>query len=194
MSSPWTKESEELLMRLYHQGKTGSEMAQALAIDHGFKPSRNAIIGKIHRVLARDNKPRFEKPAAPKVPKQAKHEPAKEPEALRYRKPTNPAPLKHYPRVQTQASVKGVPQGPLSYDLPETKTGDAVALMDLELHHCRYPLDDEAGRTFFCGKAKLDGSSYCPEHHDRCTLKQPPVSRLFATRKSRRFEGGRLGF
>lgn len=194
MNCPWNAENEALLMRLYHQGATGSEIAKALFNEYGFKPTRNAIIGKIHRVLARDNKPRFAKPAAPKVPKQAKAEPAKDAEALRYRRPTNPEPLKHYPRVQTQPSVKGVPQGPLSYDLPERKNGDAVALVDLQSHHCRYPLDDESGRTFFCGKAKLDGSSYCPEHHDRCTHKQPPVSRLFATRKSRRFEGGRLGF
>jgi hypothetical protein len=194
MRSVWTQEAEAVLMELYHAGVSCSQTSKELARRFGVRISRNAVIGKIQCVLARDNKPRFAKPAAPKVPKQAKPEPAKEPEALRYRRPSNPAPLKHFPRVQTQPSVKGVPQGPLSYDLPERKNDDAVALVDLQSHHCRYPLDDESGRTFFCGKAKQEGSSYCPEHHDRCTHKQPPVSRLFAPRKSRRFEGGRLGF
>lgn len=194
MKFPWDKESEELLMRLYNEGKTGSEIAKALNNKHGFKPTRNAIIGKIHRVLARDNKPRFAKPAAPKVPKQVKAEPAKEAQALRYRRPTNPAPLKHFPRVQTQPSVKGVPQGPLSYDIHERATCNSVELMDLKPHHCRFPLEDEGGRTLYCGHQKSKGSSYCQEHHARCTIKQPPVSRLFATRKSRRFEGGRIGY
>lgn len=192
MSSPWTRESEEPLMRLYHQGKTGSEIAKALFNDHGFKPSRNAIIGKIHRVLARDNKPRFAKPATPKVPKQAKSEPAKDAEALHYRKPTNPEPLKRYPRMQTQPSVKGVPQGPLSYDIHERATCNSVELMELRPHHCRFPLENEQGRTLYCGKVKLDGSSYCPEHHARCCMKAVPMGTLF--KKSRRFEGGRLGF
>jgi hypothetical protein len=192
MTSPWTKESEEFLMRLYHQGATGGEIAKAIANEYGFKPTRNAIIGKIHRVLARDNKPRFAKPAEPKVPKQAKVEPAKDAEALRYHKPTNPEPLKHYPRVQTQASVKGVPQGPLCYDIHERATCNSVELMELQPYHCRFPLENEQGRTLYCGHEKSEGSSYCEHHKRRCQMGRVPVSSLF--KKPRRFEGGRFGF
>lgn len=178
MKFPWNSENEELLIRMYHEGSTSSEMANLLAKQYGFVCSRSAIIGKIHRLLA-----------AKKLNRIAKPEPVPEPA----RKPTNPAPLKHFPRVQTQPSVKGVPQGPLSYDLPERKNGDAVALLDLQIHHCRYPLDDEEGRTFFCGKVKLKDSSYCPEHHARCRMKAVPVANLL-NRKAPKFVGGRFGY
>lgn len=189
MNFPWDLENEELLMRMYHEGSTCTEIAKVLAKQYGFVCSRSAIIGKIHRLLAAKKLNRIAKPAAPKVPKQAKPEPVQEPA----RKPTNPPPLKHFPRVQTQTSVKGVPQGPLPFDLPERKNENAIALLDLQIHHCRYPLDDEEGRTFFCGKVKLEDSSYCPEHHARCRLKAVPVATLL-NRKPKRFEGGRFGF
>lgn len=38
----------------------------------------------------------------------------------------------------------------------------AVALVDLEPHHCRWPVGDILG--FFCGAVKEGGSSYCPVH------------------------------
>ncbi len=38
-----------------------------------------------------------------------------------------------------------------------------VTLIDLEPHHCRYPID---GR--YCGAVRREESSYCREHHRRC--------------------------
>lgn len=191
MSSQWTKESEEFVVSEYQAGSTASEIASALGRRFHICVSRSAVIGKIHRLLERAKLERRSEPAKPKLPKAVKVEAPPPPPA---KKPTNPPPLKHFPKVQTQPSVKGVPQGPLTYDIHERATSDSVDLMNLQSHHCRFPLEDDRNRTFFCGKAKLDGSSYCPEHHARCNFKQPHVSRLFATRKSRRFEGGRLGF
>ena len=39
-----------------------------------------------------------------------------------------------------------------------------VALLDLEPHHCRWPVNDAP--YMFCAAAKQDGSSYCG-HHDQ---------------------------
>ena len=39
-----------------------------------------------------------------------------------------------------------------------------VALLDLQNHHCRFPLKDEPG---FCGAPRLDHSSYCGPCHAR---------------------------
>ncbi len=40
-----------------------------------------------------------------------------------------------------------------------------MALLDLEPHHCRWPIGDAAPYTF-CSVQKRDGSSYC-QHHSR---------------------------
>lgn len=37
-----------------------------------------------------------------------------------------------------------------------------VALLDLEPHHCRWPVQDVP--YLFCADAKQDGSSYCSYH------------------------------
>lgn len=37
-----------------------------------------------------------------------------------------------------------------------------VALLDLEPHHCRWPVRDAP--YAFCGSQKMDGSSYCDPH------------------------------
>lgn len=38
-----------------------------------------------------------------------------------------------------------------------------VALLDLESHHCRWPVRD-APSYLFCADTKFDGSSYCRHH------------------------------
>jgi GcrA cell cycle regulator len=41
-------------------------------------------------------------------------------------------------------------------------TAQAKAILDLEPHHCRWPIQDAP--YAFCGGTKQDGSSYCPYH------------------------------
>ena len=43
---------------------------------------------------------------------------------------------------------------------------NAVSIMDLRIHHCRWPLDkkDNNGLVMYCGKPKIPGSSYCYAH------------------------------
>lgn len=38
-----------------------------------------------------------------------------------------------------------------------------ISLMDLERHHCRWPVTDD-GPHLFCGRDRADGSSYCAGH------------------------------
>jgi hypothetical protein len=49
----------------------------------------------------------------------------------------------------------------------------AVDILDLKNHHCRWPLGN--GPFVFCGHAKADGSSYCPEHKRQAYVGLPPV-------------------
>ncbi len=46
--------------------------------------------------------------------------------------------------------------------------GEGVSLMDLCWHHCRWPLDrvdPDKRLMMYCGKTRLQGSSYCQHHH-----------------------------
>lgn len=43
-----------------------------------------------------------------------------------------------------------------------------VALADLEIHHCRFPVDMPDGAVQYCGLEKEERGSYCPAHAVRC--------------------------
>lgn len=46
-------------------------------------------------------------------------------------------------------------------------------LMDLQPHHCRWPLNDGVNtQYFFCGSPKKFGYSYCREHHKAAHVKR----------------------
>jgi hypothetical protein len=43
-----------------------------------------------------------------------------------------------------------------------------VAFLELAPHHCRWPIGHPKTPGFgFCGRTKIDGSSYCREHAER---------------------------
>ena len=54
-------------------------------------------------------------------------------------------------------------------DVPVLK----VPLLDLESHHCRYPLDErcEDGFALFCG-LPIHNTSYCRDHYALCTYRR----------------------
>ena len=51
-----------------------------------------------------------------------------------------------------------------------------VHLEKLESHHCRFVIGDPAERRF-CGVRRKSGSSYCPEHAERCSGQLTAVER-----------------
>ncbi len=95
--------------------------------------TRNAVCGKIDR-LGLEGRRRSMKPKGVRKPRVQRHTPFRLPD-LR----TEPLP------IMDQQS-----------DAP-------VTLLDLEPHHCRWPVSDAP--YMFCGGTKQDGSSYCG-HHD----------------------------
>ena len=66
--------------------------------------------------------------------------------------------------VLKQKIIKAKPQ-------PVPKAEEAVnpvTFMELENHHCRWPVGDKAGfDQLYCGKEKEAKSSYCREHKAR---------------------------
>lgn len=43
-----------------------------------------------------------------------------------------------------------------------------VSVLQLERHHCRFPIDMPDGATWYCGDTRHQNSSYCSAHRARC--------------------------
>lgn len=136
----WTDERIATLQRLWADGRSATEISYALG-----GVSRNAVLGKLHRLKlpARENvAPRV---AAPKVkPLVGSSQFAK----------GKPDPAK-------MAEVKKIENRPAPADMPKPLL---VKLFDLESSDCRWPVSGEKADMLFCGHNVEPGCPYCPGH------------------------------
>jgi GcrA cell cycle regulator len=176
--SGWTDERVELMRKLWDEGLSASLIAGKLG-----GTTRNAVIGKVHRLgIQRGRLPRregmirptrrVEKPMSakgkrvltPLIVKQLRRLSAE----MREAEQTQPLPL--------------LPIAPIS-GREEALTG--VALLELERHHCRWPIGDPRDADFrFCGKPKMFGSSYCPDCRARAYTKPYRTGKRFVMRRA----------
>jgi GcrA cell cycle regulator len=147
-TSPWTDERVEQLKKLFASGISFA----AIAAEIGSDISRNAIIGKIHRLkltrtnaIGRDYKAKVVKRAAkPKLPRQQKP-----------RKPTNRYATR-WGAYSIETKAGEVPPTPVA-DLVPLK----IALSDIGVFQCRWIVEEQP--ALFCGHPALVGS-WCPTH------------------------------
>lgn len=143
-TSKWTDERIELLKKLWADGLSCSQIAGALP---GF--TRNAIIGKVHRLgLSGRDKAVSSKPAVKR-------------------------PRVHYTRVkrlQRDAAARAEPV----MELPPETPANAKLFDELGPDHCRWPCSGEPPNTIFCGGDVLSDYSYCPRH---CRMAYRPPDR-----------------
>ena len=68
----------------------------------------------------------------------------------------------------------------------EEQGGPGVGLLDLEPHHCRWPLW-QAGEapSLYCGVKRETGSSYCAEHKFIARNGSPPTGKRFVMRRQK---------
>jgi GcrA cell cycle regulator len=131
----WTEQDEAILTRLWNAGQSGSQIAKVLRI------SRNAVIGKVHRLEL----PHRET-VARRIPVAHILKPKEQ------RPPRKVAPL---------ISVVPLPAEPV---VPQTAL--RLTLMQLSDTTCRRPLGDPKHADFaFCGLTVKQGSRYCPACH-----------------------------
>lgn len=147
----WTEERVDLLRKLWTEGLSASQVAAEL----GPGITRNAVIGKIHRLgLAERAKtataPRPRAPKAPRTPAQ--------PRVNGHIVHGNVA-LAYAPNFQPIARVQ--PQEEVVIPMSER-----VTLMELRESMCRWPMGDPTTPEFrFCGgKSPIGGSPYCTYH------------------------------
>lgn len=166
----WTDERVELLKKLWSDGLSASQIAAQL----GDGVTRNAVIGKVHRLnLAGRAKP------ASTGPRQRKPRTT----------PQRPAPTRHFTagnaalKTQAQPVARRMPQPAAMRDVVVPISMN-VSLLQLTEAMCKWPSGDPGTDDFhFCGHRSSEAKPYC-EYHSRVAYQ--PVER----RRDRRRQGG----
>ena len=177
----WTDERVEILKRMWGEGQSASQIAKELG-----GVTRNAVIGKVHRLgLSNRTQPagKPETPApsaepettatAPKAPPaNTQAPPAKAPapaaaEApapraiVPMRKPIVPAGQPLPP----QPSLNEISPEALATQREVEKQAMKLTLMELTERTCKWPIGDPATEDFwFCGLPVQPGKPYCEAH------------------------------
>jgi GcrA cell cycle regulator len=179
----WTDERVETLKKMWGEGQSASQIAKELG-----GVTRNAVIGKVHRLglsnragsggNAASKAPAKEKPATaaakPATKPAAKAKPApvpaikEEPEL-----DENGIPISAARRAIIPAGQPLPPQPSANEISPEAlakvneieKSAKRISLMELTEKTCKWPVGDPATEDFwFCGLAVQQGKPYCEAH------------------------------
>jgi len=147
----WTDERVELLRKLWQDGLSASQIAGEL----GNGITRNAVIGKVHRLgMSGRVKPPSAATARPRAPKPAR--------------PPGMLPMRPFIRGNTALAAEMRPM-----ELPRQRVEEdvivplcePVTITDLREHMCRWPLGDPTTPEFrFCGARTGDTGPYCAGH------------------------------
>ncbi|WP_136439904.1 GcrA family cell cycle regulator [Pacificoceanicola onchidii] len=182
----WTDERVELLKKMWGEGQSASQIAKELG-----GVTRNAVIGKVHRLGLSNRatsagaapakaeakpkaKPAEVKKAKPK-PEVKEEAPAKEearPEPMTTSATPAPSPIN--PRNKIIPAGQPLPPQPSANEIsPEAlakvnaveKKAKKLTLMELTERTCKWPVGDPATDDFwFCGLPVQQGKPYCEAH------------------------------
>jgi len=163
----WTDDRVELLKKMWTEGQSASQIAKELG-----GVTRNAVIGKVHRlglsnragatsITAPDKKPAKPKAEAKSVTKKAPADRVVEVTVTAPRKPIVPAGQPLPP----QPSANEISPEALAKVNEVEKTAKKISLMELTERTCKWPIGDPATEDFwFCGLSVQQGKPYCEAH------------------------------
>ena len=162
----WTDERVELLKRLWTEGLSASQIAGRL----GAGVTRNAVIGKVHR-LNLSGRVQQQRTAQPRTPRKQR-EPSLAPRAggngggLPSLPTAGSTALKPMMRAETHVRPASLPE-PQPLRLVDLPKDGRVTILHLSDKTCKWPIGDPGSEEFcFCGHGPRDGSPYC-EYHAR---------------------------
>ena len=178
----WTDERVELLKKMWSEGQSARQLAKELG-----SVTRNAVIGKVHR-LGLSNRAggggtggaskAAKETKAPSKPK-TEAKPAAKPKAAPKPAPAaksdedSPIPMSAARRAIIPAGQPLPPQPSANEIDPEAlakvneveKTAKKLSLMELTERTCKWPIGDPATPDFwFCGLPVQQGKPYCEAH------------------------------
>ncbi|UWQ04249.1 GcrA family cell cycle regulator [Aliiroseovarius crassostreae] len=183
----WTDERVEILKKMWGEGQSASVIAKELG-----GVTRNAVIGKVHRLglsnrtsggakaatkPAAKEKPAA-KPAASKAKAAPKPKPAAKKEAAAEADAPAATPAAEKPALPARKAIipagQPLPPQPSANEVsPEAlakvneveKGAKKLSLMELTEKTCKWPIGDPATEEFwFCGLPVQQGKPYCDAH------------------------------
>ncbi len=153
MAADWSDDRIDALKKLWAEGLSGNQIANRL----GGGVSRNAVIGKLHRLglsgrgtgTAKTMRDALRKVPVSQLPRVD-------------RTPSRPKPaMPAMPRLVAEPVAEPVAEVWVPHELRK-------GLLDLEDGDCRWPIGDPRSDDFhFCGHRKVAGMSYCAMHAAR---------------------------
>jgi GcrA cell cycle regulator len=174
----WNDERVELLKKMWSEGQSASQIAKELG-----NVTRNAVIGKVHRLGLSNRagavpvKPAEKVEAAPARPAPKAVEavaPAPEPRAEKAPAQQQAAqpPVPQRPKIvpagqplPPQPSANEISPEALASVREVEKKAKRITLMELTERTCKWPIGDPATEDFwFCGLAVQPGKPYCDAH------------------------------
>ncbi|KRW93360.1 GcrA family cell cycle regulator [Paracoccus sp. MKU1] len=185
----WTDERVETLKRMWAEGQSASQIAKELG-----GVTRNAVIGKVHRLGLSNRAEDGADPAPEPIAKPAvaaaapapEPKPAPEPAAAPQPKPAAaaaPTPEPVPEPAPQPASFNRRPIVPAGQPLPPQPSANEISpealasvrevekrarkltLMELTERTCKWPIGDPATDKFwFCGLPSVPGKPYCEAH------------------------------
>jgi GcrA cell cycle regulator len=158
----WTDERVEQLKKLWSDGLSASQIAAEI----GGGVTRNAVIGKVHRLgLSGRGK---SKAASPQRPRKATRAPSAP-------TPIAPAPRSNVVIAPVSTSLEREPEAQVAEEVV-VPMSERVTIMELRESMCRWPMGDPTKPEFrFCGARSIAGLPYCT-HHARVAY-QPVADR-----------------
>lgn len=161
----WTEERALIAMASCKSGLSMSEIAKLLG-----GVSRNAVIGKLHRMGHWPGRPlAAEKPEKVKRPKNAYRSEGGKAATRRHKVPKLTYAAGKFSRDESIVCED-------KRDIPPEQSKCAVSLLDAKDGQCRWPISEPGAVFMFCGEEMFDdGHPYC-ERHARMAY-QPGVKR-----------------
>ncbi len=154
----WTDERIEILRTLWDRGMSASQISEQL----GGNITRNAVIGKAHRLGLKSRPSPVKSESArkipPAIPKVAVAPPVAAP-IVPDRAVAAPAAIITRPQVAPMPSPAPVPRR------PRAEGDKVITLLDLNDKICKWPIGHPDEDDFhFCGSPVNPGTPYCGEH------------------------------
>lgn len=165
----WTDERVTLLSKLWADGLSASQIATQLG-----GVTRNAVIGKVHRLglsgrakspstAARPRKPRASTAAKPSGKSESASSAPRRPQTM------GATALKFEAEVEAEVAIAPQPQDDVV--VPISKRASILTITE---QTCKWPIGDPGGDDFhFCGHDSKEGAPYCTYH---CKVAYQPAS------------------
>lgn len=153
----WTDDRVETLKKLWAEGLSASQIAKEM----GGGVTRNAIIGKVHRLKLSGR-------ATPSRPPRVRAKPA----------PRAKPAATTLSRAPAAPAGKREPAAPpiVPLEAKPLANGELATILTLTNHICKWPIGDPSSPDFsFCGRKSKAGSPYCDSHASQAY--QPPTRR-----------------